>query len=164
MGSYMKEVRRDGKIITITVFEHNIDDYCLQIRALGLQNSVVLCRESAAAWLGLSDSYVMDSLKVYTLQPDLLLPDFVTDCGRIPEACEYITSRNVYCTTAKQTVLDWLAVIDWRDDVNLSDTLYTYYLRHNKSFNTIIPYLKEQQLYYFHIYVNDLREEGKILF
>ena len=104
----------------------------------------VLCRETAARYLGLSKGWgipvhvYFDTGKV--IDSEYFIGHKVDDLQIIP----YINQNNIYCTTAEKTLCDLLASESCIQTLNQS--LITYYYRKNGEITELLKFAESNGL------------------
>lgn len=113
--------------------------FCVSIEGIlntVLKNKeVVLCRETAAAYLGLSNGWGIP-LKFYTRNKNIINSTYIK--GYIIEdfsKIETIRLNNVVCTSEKQTIIDLIRYKSSAQEI--LESLANYYYKHDKNIDLL---------------------------
>jgi len=115
----------------------------------------ILCAETAADYLGLSNRLLREKITVYSTI-DISSDDI--ECFVVPDLnsieCENV--NGIFCTTEIQTLIDILRLD--RDSQTIMESLSYYYFTHNKSFEELVSGLSPDVLGIFRSYEVDAIE------
>lgn len=133
-----------------------------------LNAPVMVCLETAADFLGLSNGGYLPSYQVYSEKPlntdtsEKTIEVIIEDAFNTKN---YITKHGVTCTAPEQTILDLLDganrldLLDNPDkhtDIQiLLESLSNYYYEHNESFEPLTKLMNQHQLQVFNSYSQD---------
>lgn len=115
---------------------HTKHDYYIE-KLIGTDR--VLCKESAAEFLNLSNGNFSTDIYFYSLEES--------------SSKEVIIKRGIKCTSINQTIND-LLMGPGSDEQILLESLSNYYYEHNESFDGLV--IKDENMKYF----NELRQDA----
>lgn len=115
-------------------------------RVYPYRESLIVCLESAADFLNLSNGGMYDSSIHAYSATERNIPGFeiitMPDCFT---SKQYEEKHGILCTTPEQTLLDLLEHEQDVDIQTLLESLSNYYYKHNESFNGLEAYMNQTQ-------------------
>ena len=120
-----------------------------KIRAKLARLDCILCLETAADYLGLSNGGMTNKISVYSVAK--IEVDGI-ECIIVPnyEGIKHEASLDIQCTTVEQTLVDILKYD--RDSQAIMESLSNYYFEHGESFDELISTLPSEIITTFERY------------
>ena len=97
---------------------------------------VVLCGETAAAYLGLSNGWGIP-VNFYTTNSNIINSNYLQ--GHVIddiEDLEIVEINDISCTTEEQTICD--LILNDCDEQTILESMSNYYYKHNNSFDSLL--------------------------